>query len=327
MNINGKKVLVTGAAGFIGSHLVELLVRRGAKVKALVRYNSTGNRGWLDHSKLVDEVEVVAGDINDEDCCKDVCAAADVVFNLAALIAIPYSYKAPKSYCNTNIGGTLNLGMAALNAGVERFVQMSTSEVYGTAQFVPMTESHPIQPQSPYSASKIGAESIIMSLNKSFDMPVIVPRVFNTFGPRQSLRAIIPNIIVQALRGTSIKLGNTSPTRDFSFVLDTCGNLIALAESDSCVGEIVNLGTGTEVSIADLVKEIGNILNKELLIECEQDRLRPQNSEVNRLVADRSKFDILASGGGYLTLTQGLAQTIEWFDTNLLLYQPVSNQL
>jgi NAD dependent epimerase/dehydratase len=327
VDVAGKTVLVTGAGGFIGSHLAESLVKKGANVRALVHYNSLGKKGWLDVSPYLNDLEVIAGDIRDSDCCHKICEKVDVVFNLAALIAIPYSYIAPKSYLDTNISGTLNLSLAALNKGCNLFVHMSTSEVYGTALHVPIDENHPLQPQSPYSASKIGAESMVMSLYKSFDLPVIIPRVFNTYGPRQSMRAIIPNIIIQALNGPKIKLGNLTPTRDFSFIGTTCERLIALASTKNCIGEIINLGSGQEISVGELVPIISTIMNINLEVSGEAERLRPVKSEVNRLLADTTKYKDMVGKEIIHDLKLGLSETVDWFSNNRHVFENSKNEI
>jgi dTDP-glucose 4,6-dehydratase len=326
-DVFGKTILVTGAGGFIGSQLAEILVKKGANVRALVHYNSLGKKGWLDTSSYLNDLEIVAGDIRDNDCCDKICEKVDIVFNLAALIAIPYSYIAPKSYLDTNISGTLNLSLAALKRGCDLFVHMSTSEVYGSALHVPIDENHPLQPQSPYSASKIGAESMVMSLYKSFDLPVIIPRVFNTYGPRQSMRAIIPNIIIQALNGPKIKLGSLTPTRDFSFVDTTCERLITLASSKNCIGEIINLGSGQEISIGELVPMISKIMNINLEVVGEAERLRPIKSEVNRLLADNTKFTKIVGKEIIHDLKLGLSETVTWFSNNQHLFEGSKNEI
>jgi NAD dependent epimerase/dehydratase len=308
-----KSVLVTGADGFIGSHLVETLVRSGHKVRALCQYNSFSSWGWLDGSAHRGDIEVVLGDVRDPGQMQSVCRGIDTVFHLAALIAIPYSYQAPSSYVETNVGGTLNLLQGALAAGVSRFVHTSTSEVYGTARSVPISESHPLQAQSPYSASKIGADAIAYSFKASFDLPVVTARPFNTYGPRQSARAVIPTVISQVLSGrNTIKLGALTPTRDFNFVADTCSGFLALADCDAAVGQVVNIGSGTEISVGDTVKLIGEIIGVDVKVESDEERMRPPNSEVDRLVCDNSLIVTLTGHRPKYSLREGLGETVAW---------------
>ncbi len=318
MDLKGKKILVTGADGFIGSHLVELLCKQGLDVKAFCLYNSFGTWGWLEQSPVKDQVEVFLGDIRDPYGVKEAMKGCDIVLHLAALIAIPYSYHSPETYVDTNIKGTLNILQAAKELGVSKVVHTSTSEVYGTAQFVPIHEEHPLHGQSPYSASKIGADQMAISFHRSFELPVAVLRPFNTYGPRQSARAVIPTIISQLLVGKDkIKLGALSPTRDFTFVQDTAMGFIQCAACDKTVGEITNIGSGFEISIGDLAKSIAKVMNKEIEITCDQERMRPENSEVNRLFAgvekSKSLFDWNPEHGGLDGLEKGLLKTIEWF--------------
>ncbi|WP_434712111.1 NAD-dependent 4,6-dehydratase LegB [Rhizobium sp. YTUHZ045] len=308
-----KKVLVTGADGFIGSHLVETLVRSGVEVRALCQYNSFSSWGWLDQSEHRGQFEVILGDVRDPSQMRTVAKGVDTVFHLAALIAIPYSYQAPSSYIDTNVHGTLNVLQGALDAGVSRVIQTSTSEVYGTARFVPISESHPLQAQSPYSASKIGADAIAYSFHSSFDLPVTIARPFNTFGPRQSARAVIPTVISQLLSGrTTLKLGALSPTRDFNFVQDTCDGFLALAACDQAVGQTVNIGSGSEISIGDTVRLIADIIGVSAEIECDEQRLRPENSEVERLCCDNSLIKSLTGFSPRYSLEEGLKATVEW---------------
>ncbi|WP_411195964.1 NAD-dependent 4,6-dehydratase LegB [Rhizobium sp.] len=308
-----KKALVTGADGFIGSHLVETLVRSGVEVRALCQYNSFSSWGWLDQSEHRGQFEVILGDVRDPSQMRAVAKGVDTVFHLAALIAIPYSYQAPSSYIDTNVHGTLNVLQGALDAGVGRVIQTSTSEVYGTARFVPISESHPLQAQSPYSASKIGADAIAYSYHSSFDLPVTVARPFNTFGPRQSARAVIPTVISQLLSGrTTLKLGALSPTRDFNFVQDTCDGFLALAACDQAVGQTVNIGSGGEISIGDTVQLIADIIGVDIEIECDEQRLRPANSEVERLCCDNSLIKSLTGFSPRYSLEDGLKATIDW---------------
>lgn len=322
MNWQTKKILITGAGGFIGSHLTEELVRRGAWVRAFVHYNALGRRGWLDTSTLKDEIEVVAGDIADRDSVRSAVSGVDVVFHLAALIGIPYSYQAPSSYVQTNIVGTLNVLQSALEQGVERVVHTSTSEAYGTAQYVPIDEVHPLQGQSPYSATKIGADKLAESFHRSFGLPVATIRPFNTYGPRQSARAVIPTIIMQALTKPEINLGNLVPTRDLNFVKDTADGFIKVAESAATLGEVINIGTGKEISIGDLVKLILEIMGLDLPIRSDDQRIRPDASEVDRLCAENTKAHELAGWTPKSTLREGLAETIAWIKENLETYRP-----
>jgi dTDP-glucose 4,6-dehydratase len=316
MDWSDKKVLVTGAGGFIGSHLTERLVELGAKTRAFVRYNSSGSWGWLDQSPLKNDFEVVLGDIRDQDTVTEASNGVDIVFHLAALIAIPYSYQAPRSYVHTNVEGTLNVLQAARQAGSERVVHTSTSEVYGTARAVPIDEHHPLQGQSPYSASKIGADKVAQSFHLSFGLPVVTVRPFNTYGPRQSARAVIPTIITQALNGSEIRLGNLEPTRDLNFVADTVSGFIKAAETPKAIGETINLGTGREISIRDLAALILKLMNRDIPIALEDARMRPENSEVDRLCADSRKGQSILGWTPQYSLEEGLATTIEWIREN-----------
>ena len=331
MDLQGKKVLVTGADGFIGSHLVEDLVQRGCRVRALVLYNSFSSRGWIDHlpEHVVDQLEVVAGDVRDPHGMRSVVADCHVVFHLAALIGIPYSYHSPDSYVDTNVRGTLNIVQAARELGVEKVVHTSTSEVYGTARFVPITESHPLQPQSPSSASKIAADQMALSFHHSFGTPVAVCRPFNTFGPRQSCRAVIPTIVTQLAAGKkAIRLGALHPTRDFSFVTDTAAGFVAVAESDRTVGQVVNLGTGFDISVGDTARLIAELMGLPLEIDTDAQRMRPDGSEVERLQASTARARELTGWSpryaGPDGLRDALALTIAWFTdpANLRLYRP-----
>ena len=316
MSWNDKKVLVTGAGGFIGSHLTERLVELGAKTRAFVRYSSTGSWGWLDQSPLKNDVEVVLGDIRDQDTVAYALDGVDIAFHLAALIAIPYSYQAPLSYVRTNVEGTLNVLQAAQRAGSEIVVHTSTSEVYGTARTVPIDENHPLQGQSPYSASKIGADKIAESFHLSFGLPVVTVRPFNTFGPRQSARAVIPTIVTQASSGSEIRLGNLEPTRDLNFVADTVEGFIKAAETPKAIGETINLGSGREISIRDLAAMILKLMNRDIPITLEDARVRPENSEVDRLCADSRKGQSILGWTPKYSLEDGLAATIEWIREN-----------
>ncbi len=314
MELKDRLVLVTGADGFIGSHLVESLLAKGADVRALSYYNSFNNWGWLEDIQNLEKVEVWNGDIRDPHYCQSLCKEVEVIFHLAALIAIPYSYTAAASYVDTNVKGTLNLCQAALSNGCKRFIHASTSEVYGTAQYTPMDEAHPLQAQSPYSASKIGAEAIAMSFYYSYQLGVTIARPFNTYGPRQSARAVIPSIITQMASGNnSLKIGDLRPSRDFSYVLDTCEGFVALAECEQAMGEIVNLGTGTETSIGTLVETTAALMKRKIKIVQDRHRLRPPNSEVFRLCCDPSKLKQLTAFEAAYNLKQGLQLTIKWF--------------
>lgn len=314
MQLENKRILVTGADGFIGSHLTEALVRRTAKVRALSFYNAFNHWGWLDSVDCLPEIEVVSGDIRDAQFCRTLTADIDIIFHLAALIAIPYSYQAPQSYIETNVQGTLNICQAALENGCQRLMQTSTSEVYGTARYVPIDEGHPLQPQSPYSASKIGADATALSFHHSFNLPVVVARPFNTFGPRQSARAVIPTIITQiANNRNNIDLGDTSPTRDFTFVLDTCQALIALAECDRATGEVINIGSNREISIHELAEQIAAIMDARISLRRSEERLRPENSEVYRLWCDNAKYTQLTGNRMQYSLKAALEKTVAWF--------------
>lgn len=320
MDLNNKKILVTGADGFIGSHLTEELIRRGHDVRAFVLYNSFNSWGWLDHAEpeLLKSLDVFSGDIRDPHGVKQAMQGCDVVLHLAALIAIPYSYHSPDTYVDTNVKGTLNIVQAARELGVQKVVHTSTSEVYGTARFVPITEEHPLQGQSPYSASKIGADQMAMSFYTSFNTPVSIIRPFNTYGPRQSARAIIPTVITQLANGArTLKLGALHPTRDFNYVLDTVRGFIAVAESDKSVGEVINVGSNYEISIGDTVRLIAEVMNADVEVVTDEVRLRPDKSEVERLWAGNEKARELAgwqpSWGGREGLRRGLEETVEWF--------------
>ncbi len=308
-----KRVLVTGADGFIGSHLAEYLVRLGAEVRALALYNSFGSYGYLDHSELRSSFHLRMGDVRDRRSCQRLVEGVDVVFHLAALVGIPYSYVAPESYIETNVTGSMNLALAAMDAGCGRFVHTSTSEVYGSAIRVPIEEGHPLQPQSPYSASKIAADSMLRSLFYTFDFPVIVARPFNTYGPRQSTRAIIPTIISQVLEGQGeLVLGDTAPTRDFSYVADTCKAFVELAECDQALGMSVHFGSGREISISQLVELIGNLMNVTVTIREDAKRVRPKGSEVRRLWADNGLIESLTGYAPEHSLEAGIRETIDW---------------
>ena len=315
-----RKILITGADGFIGSHLTEALVRQGYNVRAFVYYNSFNSWGWLDHCapEVDGQFEIFAGDIRDPHGIRKAMTGCDVVLHLAALIAIPFSYHSPDTYVDTNIKGSLNVLQAARELGVQRIVHTSTSEVYGTARFVPISEEHPLQGQSPYSATKIAADQMAYSFYSSFGLPVVIVRPFNTYGPRQSARAVIPTIITQIANGKrQIKLGAVSPTRDFSFVQDTVSGFIAAMNSENGLGEAVNFGSNFEISIGDTAELIAEVMNTEIEIITEESRLRPEHSEVERLWADNSKADRLFGWkpdyGGLDGFRRGIAETAEWF--------------
>ena len=319
-----KKVLVTGADGFIGSHLTESLLERGCEVKAFAFYNSFNTWGWLDSfpKDKQKEIEVFTGDIRDPNGVREAMKGVDAVFHLAALIAIPFSYHSPDSYVDTNIKGTLNVLQAARNLGTGRVLVTSTSEVYGTAQYVPIDEKHPYQGQSPYSATKIGADRLAESFYRSFQMPISIVRPFNTFGPRQSARAVIPTIISQLLAGKEeIQLGSLTPTRDFNYVKDTAAGFIAIAESDKTIGEEINIATQQEISIGDLAKEIISQINPKAKVVCDEQRLRPEKSEVNRLLGSNQKIKELTDWKQQYTFAQGIAETIAWMRENLNAYK------
>lgn len=310
------KVFITGADGFIGSHLTEKLINEGHDVTALCIYNSLGTFGWLD--KIADNppknLKLILGDVRDSGMMERSIAGHDTVFHLASLIAIPYSYVAPQSYFDTNVNGAMNVANACLKANIRRLVHTSTSEVYGTAQFVPITEAHPIQGQSPYSASKIAADVLVESFWRSYQLPAVTLRPFNTYGPRQSLRAVIPTTIAQILQGASeIKLGAITPTRDFNYVGDTVSAFISIAQAgDQVLGQTYNAGSGQEISIENMVKLIAKIANRDVKIICDENRLRPTNSEVERLLCDSSKLSGTSGWRPKISLEQGLSQTTEW---------------
>ena len=322
MQWNGRRVLVTGAGGFIGSHLAERLVEKGAVVRSLVHYNALGARGWLDRSPLVGEMEVVSGDIVDRDSVTRALNAVETVFHLASLIAIPYSYEAPDSYMRVNIGGILNVLQVARECGVERIVHTSTSEVYGTARSCPISEEHPLQAQSPYSASKIGADKVAESFYLSYGLPVVTVRPFNTYGPRQSARAVIPTIVTQCLTGGVVRLGNLSPTRDLNFVADTVEGFVLAGEAEGAVGRTINLGSGRETSIGDLAALIGTLCGAEPRIETEERRARVTGSEVARLLADATVAREILGWQSRVSLEQGLERTVAWFREHLVHYRP-----
>lgn len=318
-----KSVLITGADGFIGSHLVESIYHQSkiqsspffkANIKALSLYNSFNYWGWLEDISCLSEIEVISGDIRDPHFCKNITKDIDIIFHLAALIAIPYSYIAPESYIDTNIKGTLNICQAALENKVKRVIHTSTSEVYGTAKYVPIDELHPLQPQSPYSASKIGADCIALSFYNSFSLPLTIARPFNTYGPRQSARAVIPTIITQIANGAKqIKLGDLSPTRDFNFVKDTCDGFIALSKCDQAIGETINIGSNFEISIGDTLNIIKELMKSDVEFITDSQRIRPKDSEVFRLWCDNSKIKKLTGFQPKYSIQKGLEETINWF--------------
>lgn len=315
----GKKVLVTGAGGFIGSHLVEELVRSGADVRGFVRYNSRGDGGLLREldGKILQEVEVIAGDLRDEDAVRKAVKGCQVVFHLGALISIPYSYYHPMEVASTNITGTLNVLQSCRDLGIERVVHTSTSEVYGTARIVPINEEHPLQGQSPYSASKIGADKLAESYYCAFNLPVVTVRPFNTYGPRQSARAVIPTIITQALVKDTIKLGNLNTTRDFTYISDTVAGFIQAGVSEKGLGEVFNLGTGQEIRIGDLAEKVVGFIGRKVKIEVDRERLRPEKSEVLQLISDNRKAGEILQWKPNVTFDEGLKRTIEWIAKNI----------
>lgn len=318
------KVLVTGADGFIGSHLIEELIKKGYEVKAFVFYNSFNTWGWLDtlDSDIMDHVEVFAGDVRDPHGVKTAMEGCNAVFHLAALIGIPFSYHSPDAYVDTNIKGTLNILQAARELETGRVLITSTSEVYGTARYVPIDENHPFQGQSPYSATKIGADRLGESFYRSFSLPVTIVRPFNTYGPRQSARAVIPTIISQLLSGKEeIKLGSLTPTRDFNYVIDTANGFISIYESDKTIGEEINIANGNEISIGDLAKSLIGIINPRAQIICDEERLRPEKSEVNRLLGSNEKIKRLTKWSPQYTIREGLKETVEWIKNNQGVYK------
>lgn len=320
MQLINKKVLVTGAEGFIGSHLTEKLLELGAKVTALVQYNSFNNWGWIDtfDNNIKKEIEVYTGDIREYDNISKVVKGKDVVLHLAALIAIPYSYQSPAAYVRTNVEGTLNVMEACKVHNIQKVVHTSTSEVYGTAIYAPIDENHPLQGQSPYSASKIGADKMAESYYRSFGVPVATIRPFNTYGPRQSARAVIPTIISQILSGKKvIKLGALLPKRDLTFVKDTANGFIKMAEADESIGQVINIGNNSEISIGDLADRIVSLTGMDVAIECDEDRIRPEKSEVNRLWCNNSKAAEILGWKPEYTLDVGLSETIKWIGNNL----------
>lgn len=323
MDWTTKKVLITGADGFIGSHLTERLLSEGAQVKAFVMYNSFKTWGWIDSfsPRKKEVVDIVCGDIRETDLLKQALKDVDIVFHLAALIAIPYSYASPSSYIKTNVEGTLNLLQTGLECSVEKIIHTSTSEVYGTAQYIPIDEKHPLQGQSPYSASKIGADMVAESFYRSFNLPVTTVRPFNTYGPRQSARAIIPTLILQMLKDTTIRVGSLHPIRDFTYVSDTVDGFIKAAEADGINGQVINIGSNQGISIGDLTDTLAQIVGKEITIECEEERVRPAHSEVNRLLCNNQRAKELMQWQPTVKLTEGLAKTVNWFEEHQHAYK------
>ena len=322
MVLKGRKVLVTGAGGFIGSHLVERLLEEGAAVSVFLRYNALGHKGWIDTFKngQLSRLKFFLGDLRDPEAVRKAVREQAIVFHLGALIAIPYSYINPREFVDINVVGTANVLNAALEYKTERVVHTSTSEVYGTAQYVPIDESHPLVGQSPYAASKIGADQLALSYYRSFGLSITVLRPFNTFGPRQSVRAIIPTIAIQALLGKKIKLGSLYPTRDLSFVANTVEGFVRMAQAKGVLGKIVNIGMGTEISVGELVEEIGSILKKKLVVEKQKERVRPAESEVDRLLADTRLAQEVLDWKPKVDFTSGLVKTLDWYKRNRAIF-------
>jgi len=317
------KILVTGAEGFIGSHLTELLVEKGYEVKAFVRYNFTNNWGWLESSKYLKDIEIYTGDVRDYDSVYDAIKDVDVVFHLAALIGIPYSYVSPLAYIKTNTEGTYNILETGRKLGVDRIIVTSTSEIYGTAQYVPIDEKHPYNPQSPYAASKASADHLALSYYRSFSTPVTIIRPFNTYGPRQSARAIIPTIVTQILSGkTQIRLGSLTPTRDLNYVKDTANGFITVGLHEKTIGDVYNIGSGREISIGELAQKIVDLLGRRVEIVQDEQRVRPEKSEVERLLCNADKAKALTEWEPKYTLEEGLKETIEWIQNNMQYYKP-----
>jgi NAD dependent epimerase/dehydratase len=323
LRIKNKKVLVTGAGGFVGSHLVEALVKKGAKVRAFVHYNSRNDWGMLEDvpKKVLGEVEVFAGDLRDADCVRKAVRGQQVIFHLGALIGIPYSYVNPRDVVDTNVNGTLNVLTAALDFNIEKVVHTSTSEIYGTAQYVPMDEEHPVNPQSPYAASKLSADLLALSFYRSFDLPIGIIRPFNIYGPRQSARAVIPSIITQALLKGKISLGSVFPTRDLTFVKDSVKGVIAFAECEKTKGEVVNLGSDHEVSINQIIELVSDCLGKKIEVKKDKERIRPEKSEVERLFSDSAKAKTLFGWNSKIGIEEGIRKTISWIGKNIHRYK------
>lgn len=329
MNWKNKRVLVTGAGGFVGSHLVERLCLLSAEVRAFVRYNSRADCGLLKMlpQSMRSNIEIIYGDLRDEDAVSEACKGIDIVYHLASLIAIPYSYVHPREVIETNILGTLNVVNAVKQHRVSKLIHTSTSEVYGTAQYVPIDEKHPLQGQSPYSASKIAADKLVESFYLSFDLPCVTIRPFNVYGPRQSARAVIPTIIIQALKNNKVYLGALQPIRDFTFIEDTVNGFILMTEAKDILGKVINIGSGYGVSIEELVKKIGQILGKKLQIILEKERLRPEKSEVLRLIANNRKAKELIKWLPKWNLDDGLKLTVDWYKSNLQMYGTLKYQI
>jgi len=324
MEFHGKKILITGAGGFIGSHLTERLVNLGAMVRAFVRYNSRNDRGWLEilPPSVKEKIDVLMGDLRDSESVREAMKDIEIVFHLAALIAIPYSYIRPREVIETNVIGTLNVLNAARDYGVKKVIHTSTSEVYGTAQYVPIDEKHPLQGQSPYSASKIAADKIAESFYRSYELPIAIIRPFNTYGPRQSARAVIPTIITQALTGDKIFLGSLHPIRDLTYVEDVIDGFIKMVEIDDIIGEVINLGSGFGISIGELAKRIITLMGKNVEIVFDSRRVRPAKSEVEKLIANNSKAVKLLHWEPKVSLNEGIQKTIKWMDGNIEMYKP-----
>lgn len=323
MNWKNKRVLVTGAGGFIGSHLTERMVKSGARVRCFIRYNSRGDWGQIEYlpDKIKNHLEIIMGDLKDSDALHKIVKKCDVIFHLGALIAIPYSYIHPLDFVQTNILGTVNLLNACLESGVEKFIHTSTSEVYGTAQYAPIDESHPLQGQSPYSASKISADKMAESYFRAFNLPIATIRPFNVYGPRQSARAIIPTIITQAITSGVIRLGSLHPIRDFTYVADTAEGFIKIAESNKSTGEVINIGSGKEISVGELCRKISELIGQKIKIVSDTKRIRPLKSEVERLIADNHKAKELIDWEPAVSLDKGLVETIRWIRKNIKQYK------
>jgi NAD dependent epimerase/dehydratase len=321
--LSGRRVLVTGAGGFIGGHLTSYLVRRGASVRGMTRYNSRGDRGTLDwvEPQIAAEVDPYAGDIRDIESVRKAMDGIEIVLHLAAQIAIPYSYVNPRDFFETNVLGTLNVAQSALELGIERVVHTSTSEVYGSARVLPITEDHPIEPQSPYAASKVGADKLMDSYYRAYSLPMVIVRPFNTYGPHQSARAVVPTIISQALAGDTLRLGSTDPRRDLTFVEDTARGFEAAATSDAAIGHTIQLGTGHDVSVGEVVGMVGEVLGKDLTVETDQARVRPEKSEVMRLTSDPAKAAELTGWRPEVDLREGLERTVSWIEQNQARYR------
>jgi NAD dependent epimerase/dehydratase len=315
------KCLITGAAGFIGSHLVELCVKNNFQVKAFVHYNSKNSWGWLENLGCLEDIEIISGDIRDYDSVYSAMKGCRTVFHLAALIGIPYSYISPLAYIRTNVEGTYNVLQSAREMDLENVIITSTSETYGTAQHVPMDEKHPLVGQSPYSATKIAADQLALSYQKSFNLPVKIIRPFNTYGPRQSARAVIPTIITQLLTGTKLNLGNLHPTRDFTYVKDTASAFVEICKSDAVIGQVTNVGMNSEISIGELAALIGRLTGNEIVLNADPQRIRPDNSEVERLYCDNKKILSLTSWKPEYNIESGLLETIDWIKDNLSIYK------